>query len=110
MVGQDETAYRYAVVVANPLSITFKPSIVVIVIMGRSTDSTPHPFQARKRAVIKTLGYRLLMIAITIVVAWAVIGDVRAAIDIGLVANVVKTGTYYGYERLWDRISWGVST
>ncbi|MFD1563826.1 DUF2061 domain-containing protein [Haloarchaeobius amylolyticus] len=76
--------------------------------MAQSTDVSSRPLQARKRAVIKTLGYRLLMIAITIVVAWVVIGDVRAAIDIGLVANVVKTGTYYAYERLWDRISWGV--
>ena len=78
--------------------------------MAHSTDAASRPLQARKRAVIKTLGYRLLMVAITITVAWAVIGDVRAAIDIGLVANVVKTGTYYGYERLWDRISWGVFT
>jgi len=76
--------------------------------MAHSTNDPSRPLQARKRAVIKTLGYRLLMVAITIVVAWAVIGDARAAIDIGLVANVVKTGTYYGYERLWDRISWGV--
>jgi len=76
--------------------------------MSHSTDVSARPLQARKRAVIKTLGYRLLMVVITIVVAWVVIGDVRAAIDIGLVANVIKTVTYYGYERLWDRISWGV--
>lgn len=75
--------------------------------MAHSTDSTPRPFQARKRTVIKTLGYRLLMIAITVAVAWVVLGDVRTAIDIGLVANVVKTGTYYAYERLWDHVAWG---
>lgn len=75
--------------------------------MDHATDSTPHSFQARKRTVIKTLGYRLLMIAITVAVAWVVLGDIRPAIDIGLVANVVKTGTYYAYERLWDHIAWG---
>jgi uncharacterized membrane protein len=67
------------------------------------------PLQRRSRAVVKTLGYRLLMIVVTVVVAWAVVGDLSDAASIGLVANLIKTGTYYGYERLWDRISWGVS-
>jgi uncharacterized membrane protein len=67
------------------------------------------PRQARNRAILKTAGYRLLMVLITVAVAWFVIGDVRQALDIGIVANVIKTGTYYGYERLWDRISWGLT-
>ena len=48
------------------------------------------------------------MVVITVVVAFAVTDDVLASVNIGLVTNVVKTGTYYGYERLWDRIAWGV--
>ncbi len=48
------------------------------------------------------------MIVITVLVALSVTGDTGQALSIGLVANVVKTGTYYGYERVWDRISWGV--
>jgi uncharacterized membrane protein len=64
--------------------------------------------QARRRAIVKTLCYRFLMVLITVTVAWAVVGDVGDAVNIGLVANVVKTGTYYLYERTWDRISWGV--
>lgn len=66
------------------------------------------PLQARRRAVIKTLGYRLVMVLITVVVAWAFVGDVNDAVNIGLVANAVKTGTYYGYERLWDHVTWGI--
>jgi uncharacterized membrane protein len=60
------------------------------------------------RALVKTLLYRTLMVAITITVAFFVTGNTGEALSIGLVANVVKTGTYYGYERLWDRIAWGV--
>jgi uncharacterized membrane protein len=67
------------------------------------------PRQARTRAVVKTLCYRLLMVAVTIVVAWAVVGDVSDAVSVGIVANLVKTGAYYAYERLWDRIAWGLS-
>ncbi|WP_132057972.1 DUF2061 domain-containing protein [Halorussus amylolyticus] len=66
------------------------------------------PHQARVRAVVKTLCYRVFMLLITVTVAWAVVGDVTDALNIGLVTNVVKTGTYYVYERAWDRVSWGV--
>ena len=67
------------------------------------------PLQAQKRAVAKTLCYRLFMLAITVTVAWVVVGDVADAVNIGLITNLLKTGTYYLYERTWDRITWGVS-
>jgi len=66
--------------------------------------------QARKRAIVKTLCYRLVMVTITVVVAWAVVGDVGDAVNIGVVTNAVKTATYYGYERLWDHVTWGVAS
>lgn len=76
--------------------------------MAHPRDVSSRPLQARKRAILKTPGYRLLMVAITITAAWVVLGDARSAVDIGIAANVVKTGTDYAYERLWDRISWGL--
>jgi uncharacterized membrane protein len=60
-----------------------------------------------QRALVKTGFYRLLMVVITVLVAYIFTGKVTDAVNIGLVANVVKTGTYYGYERLWARIEWG---
>lgn len=66
--------------------------------------------QARKRAAVKTLCYRLFMLLITVAVAWVIVGDASTALNIGLIANVVKTGTYYLYERAWDHITWGIST
>lgn len=69
-------------------------------------NGTPH--QRVSRALVKTLLYRTLMVVITVVVAFAVTGDSGDALGIGLVSNTVKTGTYYAYERLWDRVAWGV--
>ncbi|TKX75169.1 DUF2061 domain-containing protein [Halorubrum sp. GN11_10-6_MGM] len=63
---------------------------------------------ARRRALVKTLCYRVLMVTITVLVAWLVVGDVGQAASIGFVTNAVKTLTYYGYERLWDHVAWGV--
>lgn len=73
---------------------------------GRQFTRTPR--QGQIRAVVKTLCYRLLMISITISVAWLITGNVADALNIGLVTNFVKTGTYYFYERIWDRIAWGI--
>ncbi|MEF8827456.1 MAG: DUF2061 domain-containing protein [Halovenus sp.] len=67
------------------------------------------PVQARSRALAKTLLYRAVMVLITVLVALVVTGNVGEALNIGLAANVVKTGTYYAYERLWDRVSWGLA-
>jgi len=50
------------------------------------------------------------MVAITVGIAWIIVGDVGDALNIGLVANVLKTATYYGYERLWDHVAWGVTS
>ena len=66
------------------------------------------PNQLRSRAVVKTLLYRVLMVMITVAVAFFFTDNVGASVNIGIAANVVKTGTYYGYERIWDRIAWGV--
>ena len=68
------------------------------------------PLQHRRRAVVKTLLYRTLMVVITVAVALVVTRDLSQALSIGLVTNAVKTGTYYAYERSWDRVGWGVST
>lgn len=64
---------------------------------------------ARSRALVKTVCYRLFMLVLTVTVAWAIVGDVGAALNIGLLTNLLKTGTYYVYERAWDHITWGTT-
>lgn len=64
--------------------------------------------QDRKRAIVKTLCYRLFMVIITVSIAWIVVGDIGDAVNIGIAANILKTGTYYLYERAWDHVVWGV--
>lgn len=77
-------------------------------IIQRVRSRTPHQF--RSRALAKTLVYRMLMVVITIVVALVVTGDFAAALNIGILANAIKTVTYYLHERAWDHVSWGIAT
>jgi len=69
---------------------------------------TRYPHQLRSRAVVKTLLYRVFMLVLTMVVVYGFTGNVGDAVNIGIVTNLAKTGTYYVYERAWDRIAWGV--
>ncbi|MEF8779928.1 MAG: DUF2061 domain-containing protein [Haloferacaceae archaeon] len=70
---------------------------------------TATPRQSRARALLKALIYRVLMVAVTVVAAYAFTEDPAAAINIGVAANAIKTVTYYVYERAWDRVGWGVN-
>ncbi len=75
-------------------------------VVTRLLSRSPH--QERTRALVKTVLYRAFMIVITVAVAWLVTGSTGDAVSIGLATNLLKTGTYYVYERVWDHISWGV--
>jgi len=74
--------------------------------LNRDVSWSSH--QQHRRAIVKTVCYRFLMVLITIAAAFLITGSGVQALGIGLVSNTVKTVTYYCYERLWARISWGI--
>ena len=65
------------------------------------------PDHSPLESLLKALIYRLFMIALTVIVAYVFTTDTTASLQIGLVANGIKTGTYYAYERIWDRLTFG---
>lgn len=60
------------------------------------------PFARRRSLLVKTVGYRILSVIVTAVVAFALLRDASAALDVGIWANVAKMGVYYAYERAWS--------
>jgi uncharacterized membrane protein len=61
----------------------------------------------RKRPLVKTGTYRLVSLAVTIWAAYLIAGDLRVAVDVGVIANAAKMLVYYGHERAWDGVDWG---
>lgn len=61
------------------------------------------------RTVVKTLSYRVVMFLITALVVFTITGNPRDAVNIGIATNLIKTLTYFGYERTWSRIRWGTA-
>lgn len=65
------------------------------------------PTDSRARALAKATTWRFLATAITATCAWLVTGEVACAASIGALDTLIKFGSYYFHERLWDRASLG---
>ena len=59
------------------------------------------------RSIIKALSWRVCATTITFFVSWLLTGEVKLALEIGLVDTVIKLGAYYSHERTWMKISYG---
>lgn len=55
------------------------------------------------RMVMKTTSYAVTHFVVAVSVAYALTGDWRVALGIGLVEPAVQTMAYAFHEKLWDR-------
>jgi uncharacterized membrane protein len=65
------------------------------------------PIDSRSRALAKAATWRILATLITATCAWLVTGEAACAASIGALDTVIKFGSYYFHERLWDRAGLG---
>lgn len=66
---------------------------------------TPGIFRdSRTRSLLKGLTWRFVATATTVVIAWAVTGDTRIAVEIGAFEVVSKIFVYYLHERAWQLV------
>jgi uncharacterized membrane protein len=63
--------------------------------------------ESRTRSLIKGLTWRLIATLTTISIAWLIIGDVSAALQIGLIEVFAKIAIYYLHERAWAHVTLG---
>ncbi len=66
--------------------------------------------QSHRRSIVKAASYRVVATTTVFVIAFLFTGDLTPAAKIGLSAAVAKTSLYYLWERVWNRISWGLVT
>ena len=51
----------------------------------------------------KTVTWAVISMTITSLIAWAITGDWRIAVGIGLADRIIKMGVYYWHERFWHK-------
>ena len=59
------------------------------------------------RSAIKAVSWRVLALLITFSVSWILTRQFELAATIGAVDSLIKIVTYYGHERIWNRIKFG---
>ena len=63
--------------------------------------------ESRRRSLVKTIAWRIIATAVTMLVSYIWLGEWAASIALAVTANGIKALLYYGHERLWNRIDFG---
>ena len=63
---------------------------------------------SNKRHIIKTFSWRLVGSLDTIIFGWIITGNPFVGIKIGLFETVSKMLLYFGHEKLWYKINFGL--
>ena len=58
--------------------------------------------ESRLRSLLKALSWRIIATITTALIAYAVTGEIEAALLIGSIEFVLKFGIYYAHERVWQ--------
>ncbi len=63
--------------------------------------------ESHTRSILKAISWRFIAVIITTLTAYFFTKEVALSLGIGLVDAAIKIFTYYGHERLWNRIGFG---
>ena len=70
-------------------------------------EALPVIKESRLRSILKAASWRVLATLTTIVIAYAITGEIDDALKIGAVEVVAKMVIYYFHERAWARLPLG---
>ncbi|GAC1372536.1 MAG: hypothetical protein NVSMB39_6770 [Candidatus Saccharimonadales bacterium] len=76
--------------------------------MNRLAHPTKRIRETRRRSIVKSLIYRILNVTADVVVIYLVTHGVMQTIVLTIITNLASTLLYYGHERVWNAIRWGL--
>ncbi|MGB7317821.1 MAG: DUF2061 domain-containing protein [Planktotalea sp.] len=63
--------------------------------------------QSKTRALIKAVLWTLLGLLVMVVVGYVMTGSLETGGKMALINSGIGMVTYFLYERIWDKITWG---
>lgn len=63
--------------------------------------------ESHSRSIVKSITWRLIAIAVTMLISYIWLQEWGSSIILALVANSIKALLYYLHERGWNKISFG---
>lgn len=64
--------------------------------------------ETRKRTIIKGILLRIIDFFLMAIIIMLIKGSFREGVEIALLDIGIEFGSYYIYERIWNKISWGI--
>ena len=64
--------------------------------------------ETHKRSILKAISWRCFGSLFTGLAGWIVTSSIRVGVTIGVVDFLIKVGTFYVHERIWQKIRWGI--
>lgn len=61
-----------------------------------------------RRSIVKALTYRVLIMILDFATIYLMTRTVRVAVGFMIASNIYTTVAYFGHERIWARIKWGI--
>jgi uncharacterized membrane protein len=71
-------------------------------------EAMEHLRDSWKRSLLKTVTYRIAVMALDFIAVYLFTGQSSVAIGFVLINNVYTSVGYYVHERVWDGIRWGL--
>ena len=63
--------------------------------------------QSQKRILIKTIIYRILGVLITFIGGILFTNNIKSAITVTMLIEIIQTIVYFMYEEIWNKVEWG---
>jgi uncharacterized membrane protein len=63
--------------------------------------------ETRKRSLVKSIIWRIICIAVSIVTAYLLTAKIDLSVAIGTTYNAITMILYYFHERFWNKLEWG---
>jgi uncharacterized membrane protein len=96
-------AVGLAVLIAGSIVYYLHDRVWMLFPWARSADAN----DAKKRSVVKTISYRLIIMVVAFVTFKIVGLDNQQSVGLALAQAAVNMFFYYAVERVFNRISWG---
>jgi uncharacterized membrane protein len=74
---------------------------------SKSDLASPGLQDRPERSILKSITWRIVGTADTVIISWIVTGALTLAFSIGFVELLSKMLLYFVHERIWNKIRWG---
>ena len=64
--------------------------------------------ETHKRSIAKAVSWRIIAVIITILTVYFFTKEIALSLGAGLVDSSIKIFAYYGHERMWNKIGFGL--